>query len=99
MLELRRFIERGSNLWENKIYLLVLFIFLPFSSPLQSSEENKIKLSDAETPAAPGFMLLGIEPKSIDRPTSPKDLTISILGSVARENFVPTAIEFAPYWL
>ena len=81
------------------MYLLVLLVFLLFPSPLQSVEGDKIKLSDAETPAAPGFMLLGIEPKSIDQPASPKDLTISILSSVAREKFVPTAIEFAPYWL
>ena len=93
MLGLRRFIELGSHLCGNKMYLLVLFALLPSVAGAQ------FKLSDAETPAAPGFMILGIEPKSIDRPTSPKDLTISILSSAAREKFVPIAIEFAPYWL
>ena len=79
------------------MYLLVIFVLL---RSVEGGENTlDVKLSDAETPASPGFMLLGIEPKTVERPTSPKDLAISIIPSGARENFVPMAIEFAPYWL
>jgi hypothetical protein len=53
------------------------------------------------TPASPAFVLLGVEPTSVARPTTPADFAASLIN--ASENF-PTiprdfALEVSPYWL
>ncbi|UCD18314.1 MAG: hypothetical protein JSV44_05225 [Candidatus Zixiibacteriota bacterium] len=52
-------------------------------------------------PPSPGFVLLGGEPSSVERPGTPTDLALSILNRTEDLNVFPEdfALEFAPYWL
>ena len=59
-------------------------------------------LQDLRTPTAPGFVLLGVAPALIQRPTTPKAFAVSLLSTVsASDNLLPSdyAVEAAPYWL
>src|SRR4051812_24975372 len=61
-----------------------------------------ITVSDARTPEAPAFVLLGVSPSQIDRPTTPRALTISVISaSFDSDNLLPHnyALQVAPYWL
>ena len=62
--------------------------------------QNKIDLSDLEMPSSPAFILLDVAPTSIDRPTTTKAFSTSILNSINQNNGTPEnyALEFAPYW-
>lgn len=53
------------------------------------------KLDELNIPSSPAFVLLDESPANIEKPTNPKDFTISLL-SASQEG---GAIETAPYWL
>jgi hypothetical protein len=62
----------------------------------------QVAIDDLAAPSAPGFVVLGVEPASIARPTSPRAVGLSLLSAVAHgENLVPKnyALEVAPFWL
>ena len=77
--------------------------YLPFISILSmlmctfSSAQDSIKtqLLDLRTPPSPAFVLLGIEPTSIDKPTTPRAVAASLITTVRQGG----ALEVAPYWL
>ncbi len=50
---------------------------------------------------APGFVLLGIEPASVERPGSVSDIAASVLSATNNLNVLPHsyALSVAPYWL
>jgi hypothetical protein len=61
-----------------------------------------ITVSDARTPEAPAFVLLGVSPTQIERPTTPRALTISVVSaSLNSDNLFPQnyALQVSPYWL
>jgi hypothetical protein len=58
-------------------------------------------LDDLRTPASPAFVLLGIEPSSVERPGTPKAFAVNLASAFEQGNSLPEdyAIEIAPYWL
>jgi len=53
------------------------------------------------TPSSPAFILLGVEPSSVERPNTPSDFAASVLSASSNLTAVPKdfAIETSPYWL
>ncbi|MBA7688676.1 hypothetical protein ES703_97165 [subsurface metagenome] len=47
------------------------------------------------------FVVLGIEPTSVERPSTPKAFAVSLLSAKGQSGFLPNnyAVEVAPYWL
>ena len=55
-----------------------------------------------KTPSSPGFVVLGVEPTSIQRPATPRAVGLSLVSAVRDgDNLIPKnyALEVAPYWL
>ena len=52
-------------------------------------------------PTSPAFVLMGIEPASVEHPTTVKNIAFSILNSSDNISTLPRnyALELAPYWL
>jgi hypothetical protein len=84
-----------SKLWL-AIFASTLGANFPASLPAQSAAPA-VEVTDLRTPHSPVFVLLGVEPSSIERPTNPKALGASLFSAV--ENGGNFAIEVAPYWL
>lgn len=62
---------------------------------------TEVKIEDLQVPNSPAFTLMGISPTSINTPTSPESLAVSLLQSTSNsDSAIPRdiAIEFAPYW-
>lgn len=82
--------------------LIFLVLLFPVITWAQSDEPDSTMSFDMLlAPPSPGFVLLGIEPASVERPGTVTDLAVTILNqtdnlSILPENF---ALEFAPYWL
>jgi hypothetical protein len=64
--------------------------------------QDSLRLNELRTPTSPAFVILGVEPTSIERPTTPRAFALGLLsapggaGGVIPENY---AAEFAPYWM
>jgi hypothetical protein len=59
-------------------------------------------IQDLKTPDSPGFVLLGVSPSAVERPSTPKALGVSLLSAVTSgDNLLPSdyAVTVAPYWL
>lgn len=59
-------------------------------------------VSNTRTPDAPAFVLLGVSPTQVERPTQVSALAVSVLSAAASsDNLVPQsyALQVAPYWL
>jgi hypothetical protein len=54
-----------------------------------------------QSPASPAYVLLGVEPASVERPGDPTDLAFSLLTATETLSVLPQnyAVSFAPYWL
>jgi hypothetical protein len=65
-----------------------------------SAQEDSISLRELETPTSPAFILLDKTPTSIERPSSTKAFTFSVLNSIADNKGLPQnyAVEFSPFW-
>jgi hypothetical protein len=67
-----------------------------------SLHAQRQELQNLKTPTSPAFVILGIEPTSVERPSTPRAFALSLLsaaqgeGGVLPENY---AAEFAPYWM
>jgi len=96
-------LSKNSNslfvIYSNRI--LVLLFFLTLIKPSVGFSQQKLDLNDLRTPTTPAFILLGIEPTSVERPSTPKLLSTSLYSLVGQENVIPDnyALEVAPYWL
>ena len=76
--------------------LFALALLQPLSVAAQGGEE-RIEVKDLRTPYSPAFVLLGVEPTSVEQPTNPKALAVSVFSAL--ENGGNLALEIAPYWL
>jgi hypothetical protein len=54
-----------------------------------------------QSPAAPGFALLGVSPMAVERPGSVRELQASLLTATGNLSLLPKdyAVSVAPYWL
>lgn len=68
--------------------------------PILGFSQTEINLNDLEMPSSPAFILLDVAPTSIERPTTTKAFSTSVLNSISENNGIPEnfALEFAPYW-
>lgn len=80
-----------------KLILSFLF-FMPLSLFSQETEEASVDL--LKVPASPAFIILGIQPTEIERPSSPTDFLLSIQNATQDFNTLPRdyAVEFNPFW-
>jgi hypothetical protein len=58
-------------------------------------------VDDLRLTSAPAFVLLGVEPTTVQHPTSPKALTTTLVSFVNGPDGIPRnfALEVTPYWL
>lgn len=63
--------------------------------------QNEITIDDLKAPSSPAFIILGINPTSIERPATPRALGFSLLNTFTSLNVIPKnfALEVTPYWL
>ncbi|HKW41551.1 MAG TPA: hypothetical protein VJN39_09895 [Gemmatimonadales bacterium] len=66
-----------------------------------AAQTTQATLDELRTPASPAFVLLGVAPSAVERPTTPKALAATLLAASGDLQFFPKnyAIEVAPYWL
>src|SRR5271166_2626651 len=86
---------------ELKFILLVCSMSLQSVFYLHAQTASTDITNYLKTPSAPGFVLLGVEPKSIETPSTPQGLASSILPAVTSTGGINPnyAIEFSPFWL
>lgn len=79
------------------IFTLIIILFISvFNINLYAQDKaDNIKFQSLETPSSPGFILLDQSPSSVEKPTTPQGLGLSLLG-IQRNG---GALEFAPFWL
>jgi hypothetical protein len=61
-----------------------------------------VELERLKTPTSPAFVVLGISPTAVERPTTPRAFALGLVSSsLEADDLVPDnyAAEFAPYWL
>jgi hypothetical protein len=56
---------------------------------------QETKIDAIQTPPSPAFVLLGIEPASLNKPTTPRAAAVNLISAVQQGG----ALEVAPYWL
>jgi hypothetical protein len=62
--------------------------------------QSNATITDLRTPSSPGFVLLGVEPTSIEKPTTPSGFATSLQSAVTATGVRPGySLEVAPYWL
>lgn len=80
----------------SRVVLLALSIALA-----SSADAQVLSLDSLRPPASPAFVLLGISPSDVQKPSTPRAVSANLLGAAQQAGGVPTnyAVEFAPYWL
>ncbi|MFC2141999.1 hypothetical protein ACFLR7_03595 [Acidobacteriota bacterium] len=93
--------NKTGNLISVVIILSLVMIFPSLLLSQNQDDESKLELDQLRTPASPGFVLLGVEPSSVEQPRTPKALAFSMLTAQWQSSLIPKnyAIEIAPYWL
>ncbi len=70
---------------------------------IATAEEETSEFDKIRTPDSPAFVLLGVSPTQIQRPTTPKELAASLSSFVTAGGSITVpnnlALEVAPYWL
>ena len=80
---------------------LYIFFFPVLTHAQSNMPDSTMSFDLLLAPPCPGFVLLGIEPASVERPGNVTDLAVTILSKTENLNMLPEnfAIEIAPYWL
>ncbi len=65
------------------------------------AQQDTTSLNMLLSPNAPGFVLLGVEPLSVERPSNVTDFAVNILNNTSGLSALPQnyAVEVAPFWL
>ena len=77
-----------------KIITVILFILFA-NFQLYSQGLTEISFEGLETPNSPGFILFDQSPSSIEKPSTPQGIALSLLNIESNGG----GIEFAPFWL
>lgn len=74
---------------------------LSVSARAQDSLSAPPDLNTFRTPPSPAFVLLGVEPSSVERPSTPADFAVTVLNGTQNFSTLPRdfALEVSPYWL
>jgi hypothetical protein len=93
------------------LYTLLLTLSLPGTRALAWMQDDEattttpppqpITLDDLKAPSSPAFVLLGVEPTSVERPETPKALIVDLVSTLQESQGIPKdyALALAPYWL
>ncbi len=81
-----------------KQFILLVGLFI--GNLAQAQQDSILSLKDLAIPNAPAFILLDEAPSSIERPTTAKAFTLSLLNSTKNGAELPKnyAAEFTPFW-
>ncbi len=75
--------------------LLLLTLLIALSGSLHAQDFQQLRPN-----ASPAFMLLGVSPTEIERPTTPKEFIAGLQAATVNGNLAPNfAMEFTPYEL
>jgi len=69
-------------------------LVIGFTTITAWTQSFNLKPQELSIPTSPGLVLMDKSPASIEKPTNPKALSISVLNL-----FLGGAVEFTPYWL
>ena len=91
--------RRSTPSWLGAMAAALGWAVVPALALAQDTPE--ITLTDLKTPSSPAFVILGIEPSTVSRPTTPRALALELLSRTEHANVLPRdyALEFSPYWL
>lgn len=66
-----------------------------------TGDESGFTLEDLKAPSSPAFVLLGVEPTSVERPETPRAFVADLLSTLQESEGIPKdyALAVAPYWL
>jgi hypothetical protein len=82
---------------------LAAALTLATTSAFAQTVPDPLTLNDVKTPISPAFVILGVAPTVVARPTTPRAVGIGLLSSNtdSNGNGLPRnlALEVAPYWL
>lgn len=78
-----------------RLALLSLILFPCAITDAFGQDTTEAQLQAFRTPPSPAFVLLGIEPSSVEKPSTPRAVAASFVTTVQQGG----AIEVAPYWL
>ncbi len=85
----------------NRLWAGVAGLLLVVVRGATAQEPTEVKFEDLRVPASPAFVLMGIEPKTIERPRTPRAFGLSVIQATNELSGLPKnyAMEFAPFWL
>lgn len=68
---------------------------------LDTGAKPDFTLEDLKAPSSPAFVLLGVEPTSVERPDTPRAFVADLLSTLQESEGIPKdyALAMAPYWL
>ncbi|HEU0300664.1 MAG TPA: hypothetical protein VFR37_14435 [Longimicrobium sp.] len=72
------------------------------ASARAQTDSVALELEQLQTPTSPAFVILGVSPTAVERPTTPRAFALSVVQAATEsDDLVPDnyAAEFAPYWL
>ncbi len=67
----------------------------------ESGASSVASIDELRVPASPAFVLMEVSPSSVERPSTPRALALSVLSASERSDtklVQDLAVEFAPYW-
>ena len=88
-----------------RFVLLLIIALLTYNiSSATAKDPDSVRTTSFDMlmpPASPGFVLMGVEPASVERPGTANDLMVSIIDNTNGLNNFPKnmAVEFMPYWI
>ncbi|MDD5530696.1 MAG: hypothetical protein PHX21_11830 [bacterium] len=84
------------NFFKLTFFILGIVAFIPLCVMAEGIDLNNLK-----APSSPGFVLLGVEPTSVESPNNLKTFALNLISSSMDAGFIPQsyAVEVAPYWL
>lgn len=73
----------------------------PGATPQTPAEPKAVTPDDMRAPTSPAFALLDISPSSVERPQTPKALSVNLISALRGGDGLPRnyALEVAPFWL
>lgn len=78
-----------------------LVVALVAGSSHAESDKAGVSIDELRVPSSPAFVMLGVSPTAVERPSTPRALALSLLSATERaDSGLPKdiALEFAPYW-
>lgn len=91
--------------WVGRLFTILAFVVIigPFTDVRAEEGLDLPDFSRIRTPESPAFVLLGLSPSSVERPTTPRAFAVSLVSNftegtsaVIPKNF---ALDAAPFWM